>query len=48
MDLRAVLRSGANDGALKELLETALRVKPLEHQFRNQYQPCRPMTAIGG
>jgi cyclic pyranopterin phosphate synthase len=48
VDLRAALRSGANDGALKELLETALRVKPLEHQFRNQYQPCRPMTAIGG
>jgi cyclic pyranopterin phosphate synthase len=48
VDLRAALRSGVSDGALKELLETALRVKPLEHQFRNQYQPCRPMTAIGG
>jgi len=48
VDLRAALRSGASDGALRELLETALRVKPLEHQFRNQYQPCRPMTAIGG
>ena len=48
VDLRAALRHGANDGALKELLETALRLKPLEHQFRNQYQPCRPMTAIGG
>src|ERR1035437_10080746 len=48
VDLRAALRHGADDGALKELLETALRVKPLEHQFRNQYQPCRPMTAIGG
>jgi len=29
-------------------LETALRLKPQEHLFRNQYQPCRPMTAIGG
>ncbi|MGO9479595.1 MAG: GTP 3',8-cyclase MoaA [Limisphaerales bacterium] len=48
VDLRTALRSGASDGALRELLETALRVKPLEHQFRNQYQPCRPMTAIGG
>ena len=48
VDLRAVLRHGADDGALKDLLETALRLKPLEHQFRNQYQPCRPMTAIGG
>jgi cyclic pyranopterin phosphate synthase len=48
VDLRAALRHGADDGALKELLETALRLKPQEHQFRNQYQPCRPMTAIGG
>jgi len=48
VDLRAALRHGADDGALKELLQTALRLKPLEHQFRNQYQPCRPMTAIGG
>jgi cyclic pyranopterin phosphate synthase len=48
VDLRAALRRGANDGTLKELLETALRLKPLEHQFRTNYQPCRPMTAIGG
>jgi cyclic pyranopterin phosphate synthase len=48
VDLRAALRHGAADGALKELLKTALRLKPLEHQFRTNYQPCRPMTAIGG
>ena len=48
VDLRAALRSGAGDAALRELLEVALRLKPFEHQFRNQYQPCRPMTAIGG
>jgi len=48
VDLRAALRNGVSDGVLRELLETALRLKPLEHQFRNQYQPCRPMTAIGG
>jgi len=48
VDLRTVLRHGAADGALRELLEMALRLKPQEHQFRNQYQPCRPMTAIGG
>jgi cyclic pyranopterin phosphate synthase len=48
VDLRAALRHGADDGALKELLETALRLKPLEHQFRESYTPCRPMTAIGG
>jgi GTP 3',8-cyclase len=48
VDLRAALRHGADDGELMELLETALRLKPLEHEFRNNYQPCRPMTAIGG
>ncbi len=48
VDLRAALRHGASDGALQELLATALRLKPLEHQFRANYQPCRPMTAIGG
>jgi cyclic pyranopterin phosphate synthase len=48
VDLRSALRRGAGDGALQELLETALRLKPLEHQFRANYQPCRPMTAIGG
>jgi cyclic pyranopterin phosphate synthase len=48
VDLRAALRHGADDGALKELLETALRLKPLQHQFRESYTPCRPMTAIGG
>jgi len=48
VDLRMALRKGAGDGALRELLETALRMKPFEHQFRHQYQPCRPMTAIGG
>lgn len=48
VDLREALRHGANNQALKELLETALRLKPFEHQFRSNYQPCRPMTAIGG
>ena len=48
VDLRSALRRGVDDKALQELLETALRLKPLEHQFRANYQPCRPMTAIGG
>jgi cyclic pyranopterin phosphate synthase len=48
VDLRTALRHGADDAVLKGLMETALRLKPQEHQFRNQYQPCRPMTAIGG
>ena len=37
-----------DDAAVRELLLTALQRKPLEHQFRGAYQPCRPMTAIGG
>jgi cyclic pyranopterin phosphate synthase len=48
VDLRTALRHGANDRELKQLLESALRVKPLEHDFRKNYQPARPMTAIGG
>ncbi|MGH8024944.1 MAG: GTP 3',8-cyclase MoaA [Limisphaerales bacterium] len=48
LDLRVVLRHGGNDDALREVFLEALRVKPLEHQFRDQYQPQRPMTAIGG
>lgn len=48
LDLRAVLRQGGNDEALRDVFLEALRVKPLEHEFRNQYQPQRPMTAIGG
>ena len=48
LDLRAVLRNGGNDASLREVFLEALRLKPLEHQFRNQYQPQRPMTAIGG
>ena len=48
LDLRAVLRNGGVDEGLREVFLEALRLKPLEHQFRNQYQPQRPMTAIGG
>ncbi len=48
LDLRTVLRNGGDDAALRDIFLEALRVKPLEHQFRNQYQPQRPMTAIGG
>ncbi len=48
VDLRTALRHGADDNTLRELLETAVKLKPLEHQFRANYQPCRPMTAIGG
>jgi GTP 3',8-cyclase len=48
LDLRSVVRNGGNDDDLREVFLEALRLKPFEHQFRNQYQPQRPMTAIGG
>jgi GTP 3',8-cyclase len=48
LDLRSALRDGADDDALRNIFQEALRIKPLEHQFRSQYQPVRPMTAIGG
>ncbi len=48
IDLREALRRSPTDEAVREVLLTAVHAKPLEHQFRNQYKPCRPMTAIGG
>ncbi len=48
LDLRSALREGADDESLRSVFLNALHVKPLEHQFRGQYQPARPMTAIGG
>jgi len=48
IDLRTALREGAGEETLKGLFLEALRQKPLEHQFRENYQPSRPMTAIGG
>jgi GTP 3',8-cyclase len=48
IDLRDVLRKSNNDESLRNVFLEALRVKPLEHQFRSTYQPNRPMIAIGG
>jgi cyclic pyranopterin phosphate synthase len=48
IDLRETLRRSPTDEAVREVLLAALLRKPLEHQFRGQYTPCRPMTAIGG
>jgi cyclic pyranopterin phosphate synthase len=48
LDLRKALRESDEDEPLKRIFIAALQGKPLEHQFRNQYQPSRPMTAIGG
>jgi len=48
LDLRETLRQSQSDDAIRAVLVEALRIKPLEHQFRTNYAPCRPMTAIGG
>lgn len=48
IDLKPALRPEADPAQLRELFLMALRDKPLEHQFRNNYQPGRIMTAIGG
>src|SRR6185312_616113 len=48
IDLREALRNNISDEQLRHLFLEALRQKPLEHQFRENYQPSRPMTAIGG
>jgi cyclic pyranopterin phosphate synthase len=48
LDLRETLRNAGSDEAVREVLVAAMARKPLEHSFRNQFKPCRPMTAIGG
>ena len=48
IDLREALRKHGDDTVLRQLFLEALRLKPQEHQFRDLYQPLRPMTAIGG
>lgn len=49
VDLLSVLRSGRDEeGRLVARLEEAIAAKPQDHEFRNNFQPCRPMTAIGG
>lgn len=48
IDLRETLRQTKDDKLLRDVFLSALKSKPLEHQFRDSYQPSRPMTAIGG
>jgi cyclic pyranopterin phosphate synthase len=47
-DLKPALREIKTDEAMREIFLQALREKPPEHLFRNNYQPGRIMTAIGG
>lgn len=48
IDLRVLLRSGADDAQLQARFREALRRKPARHAFCGEYAPVRPMTAIGG
>ncbi|GAB4243407.1 MAG: GTP 3',8-cyclase MoaA [Candidatus Methylacidiphilales bacterium] len=45
IDLRQVIRAGGNPS---DALRQAIANKPENHEFLNNYQPLRPMTAIGG
>jgi cyclic pyranopterin phosphate synthase len=48
VDLRSALRESRTDEAIRSTILAAMQRKPEEHSFRGSYQPCRPMTAIGG
>ena len=47
-DLKPGLRPVIDEKKLKDLFFETLAQKPSEHLFRNNYQPQRVMTAIGG
>ena len=48
MDLKPALRPQIDPVRLRELICETLGQKPSEHLFRDNYQPQRVMTAIGG
>jgi cyclic pyranopterin phosphate synthase len=48
MDLKPALRPQIDGVRLRELICETLMQKPSEHRFRDNYQPQRVMTAIGG
>ncbi len=47
-DLIPALRPALDEAELEGLIKSTLGVKPAEHLFRENYQPGRIMTAIGG
>jgi cyclic pyranopterin phosphate synthase len=47
-DIITPLRAGANDDELRQLFLDVVDRKPLQHDFRENYQPNRRMIAIGG
>ncbi len=49
IDLRAPLRAGADDQALRALIEQAILVKPGGHHLNESLLPrCLPMSQVGG
>jgi len=48
VSLQEALADTSSDDLLRRVFRTALENKPWEHAFRDNYTPCRPMTAIGG
>lgn len=48
VSLHEALADTSSDKALRRVFREALENKPWEHAFRDNYKPCRPMTAIGG
>jgi len=48
VSLREALADTSSDALLRRVFLQALNNKPWEHAFRDNYRPCRPMTAIGG
>jgi cyclic pyranopterin phosphate synthase len=47
-DMMQPLRAGASDEELRRLFLDVVERKPLQHDFRDNYQPNRKMVAIGG
>ena len=48
VSLHEALADKSSDALLRRVFLQALENKPWEHSFRDNYKPCRPMTAIGG
>jgi cyclic pyranopterin phosphate synthase len=47
-DIMKPLRAGASDSELRDFFMEVVDRKPLQHDFRENYQPGRKMVAIGG
>jgi cyclic pyranopterin phosphate synthase len=47
-DIMKPLRAGASDDELRQFFMDVVERKPLQHDFRENYQPNRRMIAIGG